>query len=184
MSLDHPALTEAPRRPSFLALAGAVALAAALSGCYTMLRHPNSTDVTDGGHYDSECLQCHDGATGYADDPWVADYWFDSYVPWISYYDNPWWSETRWACCGDDDDELDRTVKGGRVNWGRVPRDSDSALPAVIPRISTPAPSVSPPRLPAISTPSTSAPPAQKTQEEPKEEQKPETPPRTRPVRR
>ncbi len=74
-----------------------IASAAALGGCYTVLKHPPTAEVADGGERRRDCFDCHqDQGFAQAIDPLYApafDYYNDNYYP---YYAYPWWYRQFW----------------------------------------------------------------------------------------
>ena len=80
----------------YLLFALAIGLAALFSGCYTILQHPAATvtEVAD----NNSCQRCHlspEGGGDY-DQIWVGHI-MESDYGWLNYYENPWWSPTKWA---------------------------------------------------------------------------------------
>ncbi len=136
------------------AAALAVGVALALTGCYSMLRHPGPGGLTD-AHTEEGCYQCHSDEDRYdpAVYPWV-EYYARSTSPWINYYGAPWWYDSAWQRWGDSESNSAEgpSVASGRHGWGRqplraAPRDStrtrETGSPPTL--IVSPAPIVSPP---------------------------------------
>lgn len=95
-----------------------VAVAAALAGCYTVLKHPGTSMVADGGEGERDCYSCH-GPNGvaHAYDPLYSpafDYYPDT---WYGYYAYPWWWRDYWH------DDL--YGQGGGGGQARDTRDDD-----------------------------------------------------------
>jgi hypothetical protein len=181
----------ASRARTRVGLAAAIILAGAVSGCYTLLRHP--APATSASLQESdECLACHTAAepldvTVY---PWV-EYYSHSASPWINYYGSPWWHDYSWERCQEcDGSETSPTdssyVLQGRHGWGRRVRSNTATADelqrsragdalAPLPIISSPPAGV--PVVPA-------RPAAPATTEEPQEEEKEKSEPRNRGFRR
>ncbi|NNE09711.1 MAG: hypothetical protein HKN20_14215 [Gemmatimonadetes bacterium] len=148
----------------------AAAMASLLSfsfGCYTVVRHPQSMQVTqrvdESGHTNGggACNDCHFESEwlGYFDHPLI--YGFGGYATherWYDFYDRPWWYDNYW----DHDDGQGGTPgspfpEGAASSWTRRPRVRGEA-PVIDPGVppstqsgSTGASSTTP----AYSTPST-----------------------------
>ncbi len=79
----------------FLLLAAALMLAAMISGCYTILQH-QSTSITE-VEENNECQRCH---LSNNPDQSYEQIWTGHVVEssnyWLNYYENAWWSPTRW----------------------------------------------------------------------------------------
>ena len=71
-----------------LAISGLTALA----GCYTVMKHPPTAEVADGGEGRRDCYSCHGpGGGALAYDPLHTpgfNYYPDS---WYGFYAYPWW---------------------------------------------------------------------------------------------
>jgi hypothetical protein len=127
----------------------AVSAYATLAGCYTVIKHPPTAEVADGGEARTDCYSCHGpGGDALAYDPLYApgfDYYPDS---WYGYYAYPWWWREFWH---DDiydhgsnvgsgggpalwDDDLSR-----RRLWGRGPEYMPPQLPPLVGAPSAPA---------------------------------------------
>lgn len=145
-----------------ISLAAALAMAAALAGCYTLLQHPRSSDpAMDSNALSGSCLRCHsDNSFDAGAVPWVEHYSYSSY-PWINYYGSPWWHDTVWHWYDDDcrDCPPPETLPqlSGRSAWGRRPRDGwdgegsrERTSSGLAPIASAPAPAPTP-APPAIS---------------------------------
>jgi hypothetical protein len=114
-----------------------VAALSAAGGCYTVLKHPPSAEVADGGISQRDCFQCHSpSGPAHAYDPMFRpgfEYYSDHFFPFYSY---PWWYRDYWlydthdysGSSGDTDDSR-------RHLWGRGPSFSP---PAPFPVGSTP----------------------------------------------
>jgi len=84
----------------WLSLGAAISLLLATSGCYTVLRHPQVTDVaqsaTEGPPYRvslrDDCASCHGDYHAYWD-PYSPYTRYDArrYRRWHYYYQDPWW---------------------------------------------------------------------------------------------
>jgi hypothetical protein len=148
------------RLTRILLLAAVVPLLAGL-GCYTMLQHQGSPDLTSGDTYGDDsagkdCVDCHSNTDAYHwTDPYY-DWYTTSPVGWTTYaYDaHPWWNgEWYWNQKPANDSGVERN---GQHAWTR---SDASPLP------STPGTTVAPPSgsIPSSSTgsrDSTRTPPA------------------------
>jgi len=85
------------------------------SGCYTVLRHPTSSDATYGRSYGRTCADCHAGADYYH--PYYR-YGRSNYY-WNDYYGYPWWYDDYWWWDHDDgnDGEAPDVESGERHLW-------------------------------------------------------------------
>lgn len=116
----------------------AMAAATALAGCYTVLKHPATSLVADGGEGERDCYSCHGpGGAAQPYDPLAAptfDYYPDD---WYGYYAYPWWWREYWH-----DDVYGHSGGGGsssgvaeddsrRHLWGRGAAFVPPALPPV-----------------------------------------------------
>lgn len=121
-----------------LAISGLTALA----GCYTVLKHPPTAEVADGGEGQRDCYSCHGpGGGALAYDPLHTpgyDYYSDN---WYGFYAYPWWWRDYWqddiyahgSTVGsggqpklwDDDDESRRRL------WGRGSEFLPPSLPPI-----------------------------------------------------
>lgn len=103
-----------------LALLVVIALAGA--GCYTVLRHPATYDLSQDQHYDGQraCADCHA-------DVELFDYvtahgasWYRYYPDsWAVYYQSPWWYDDYWYYAPDPSNPPPAEVTGERTLWGR-----------------------------------------------------------------
>lgn len=194
--MDAQRIRHAARALPLWALA--LLAAAALAGCYTMLRHPASGDLAAGDATD-ECLRCHesDASLEIETYPWV-EYYSYSASPWINYYGAPWWHDVRWERCETCDGTEASTedpdfVLTGRNGWGRrvrqaggesaAGRERNDAF-APLPIVSPPAvaPVVARPVSPPAVTPPTGTPAGDQPAEDPEPEKT--EPPRQRGIRR
>lgn len=67
------------------------------AGCYTVLRHPESLELTEVDLHDRACADCHVDSDlyHYVDEGWGG--WYVLYPePWRQYYQSPWWYEDYW----------------------------------------------------------------------------------------
>lgn len=131
-----------------LALVLSVAGLTAMAGCYTVLKHPRTAEVVDGGEMARDCYSCH-GPAGPASpfDPLYTpgfDYYPDA---WYGFYAYPWWWRDYWhddiyghggspgGVAGTEDDER-------RHLWGRGGSYSPPSLPPVYigPPVAAPGP--------------------------------------------
>jgi hypothetical protein len=98
------------RRP-FYGVPAAVILAFLLVGCYTILKHPITSEEgrVQSHHqeyYRDRCLECH---ADYAEYPYgffygtYPDYYFE-YPRWGYYYAYPWWWDNYWYEGGSSDE--------------------------------------------------------------------------------
>lgn len=101
----------------------ALALSFAVVGCYTILKHPvtsqegpqdQSSDSHPQEYYRQNCIECH---ADYAEFPYgyfygdYPDYYFE-YPRWGYYYAYPWWWDRHWY--GDTGDE-EVVVEGAKA---------------------------------------------------------------------
>ncbi len=92
-----------------------VALSFAIVGCYTILKHPvtsqegpqsASGESHPQEYYRQNCIECH---ADYAEFPYgyfygdYPDYYFQ-YPRWGYYYAYPWWWDNHWYDTGDDEE--------------------------------------------------------------------------------
>ncbi|HWO58268.1 MAG TPA: hypothetical protein VNN55_11950 [bacterium] len=95
----------------------AVAAAFLIVGCYTILKHPVTSEEGPQGQLDSvhpqeyyrqNCIECH---SDYAEFPYgyfygdYPDYYFE-YPRWGYYYAYPWWWDRHWYDAGDGEGEI------------------------------------------------------------------------------
>ncbi len=114
------------RNPIFILL-----LAAALSGagCYTLLRHPEVTDLTSDEGDRKACADCHTDAQFYHDATYGDASWYGAYpAPWAAYYEYPWWYNDYWYTGSPSDGTPMPAETGGRHVWSR-----DSGGPGFLP---------------------------------------------------
>jgi hypothetical protein len=132
----------------FLVLA--TAGTAALGGCYTVLKHPPTAEVADGGENRRDCYDCHGGeGPAFAYDPMAVhgfDYLADNWYPWYAY---PWWYRDYWYWdryehagdnypgYGDEEVQVPDLDEGRRHLWGR---GVGYAPPSVPPLVGAPPP--------------------------------------------
>lgn len=64
----------------------------AISGCYTVLRHPTGESVVYEGSYYKTCADCHSDASYYH--PYYS--YGRSHYRWSDYYGYPWWYDDYW----------------------------------------------------------------------------------------
>ncbi len=90
---------------------------AALTGCYTVLRHPTGSEVVEAGGYYKSCADCHANAAYYH--PYYS--YGRSHSWWSGYYGSPWWYDDYWwwdPYHGDDGDyEGPEVEQGERHLW-------------------------------------------------------------------
>ncbi len=103
-----------------LLLISALALGTGL-GCYTMIRHPDTGDLTGEEPSDGKsCLDCHSDADAYH---WTDPYYTSlyGYYPstWGAYYAHPWWYGANWYTPSDHGNAPAEI--GGRNAWDRGP---------------------------------------------------------------
>jgi hypothetical protein len=105
-------------------LACLLAFAGSLSGCYTLLSHPEIDNGHAGGEYSASeygktCMDCH-GSRYYSyhfprfhHDYWYRQYGYYGYYhdSWFWYYWKPWWWDYDW---NDDDGESSPSLPGKR----------------------------------------------------------------------
>lgn len=92
-----------------------VAMSFVIVGCYTILKHPVTSQEAPGGEYSEShpqeyyrqnCIECH---ADYSEFPYgyfygdYPDYYFE-YPRWGYYYAYPWWWDNHWYDSGDEDD--------------------------------------------------------------------------------
>ncbi|MFH1503013.1 MAG: hypothetical protein ABIG03_08210 [Candidatus Eisenbacteria bacterium] len=88
----------------------------AVTGCYTVLRHPTGTDVVQHDSYYRSCADCHADAQFYH--PYYS--YGRSHNRWNNYYGHPWWYDDYWWWDHHDGDGGDpvEIEKGDRHLWG------------------------------------------------------------------
>jgi hypothetical protein len=167
----------------------------AVSGCYTVLRHPTGDSAVYEGSYYRTCADCHADAAYYH--PYYR--YGQSHYRWRDYYGYPWWYDNYWWYPYDDDYEGDAPdARSGTGHlWGSggwpsggwgfhtPPPGQGSQPPAQPPPVRQPPPKV----RPTEKTKTKEEPPEEKKKQEEKEPDKPlETerrkPPRARPTPR
>jgi hypothetical protein len=115
--------TANPQRSAILVVL-AVALGSALAGCYTVLKHPPTAEVLDGGEARRDCFDCHGaGGPAHAYDPMFTygfDYLDDDWYPWYAY---PWWYRDYWYW--DRYEHGHDGGSGGNSGGGSVAGDDD-----------------------------------------------------------
>ena len=79
-----------------------------VSGCYTIIKHPEEPKlVTEEGVY-RDCIECHQEGGFHHYDPYSYGGYYDFYPPlWQHYYARPWWYREHWYYVppASDDDE-------------------------------------------------------------------------------
>lgn len=103
----------------------------ALTGCYTVLRHPQAAGETGftSDYYDpDECSTCHIDDAYYTSNSTV---YYSGYRPWVEYYQRPWWYDAYW---GDDwyydgDGGWRPSEKNPRVDRGGYPMGGGTVTP-------------------------------------------------------
>jgi len=146
-------------RVPFLVVVLAISGLTAIAGCYTVLKHPPTAAVADGGEGQRDCYSCHGpGGGALAYDPLHSpayDYYPDT---WYGYYAYPWWWRDYWQ--DDIYDHGSNVGSGGQPKlwdgddesrrrlWGR----GSEFLPPPLPPINA-APIVDLPRGTPASTP-------------------------------
>jgi hypothetical protein len=143
-----------------LALIVGVAAYSTLAGCYTVLKHPATAEVVDGGEARRDCYSCHGpGGNALAYDPLYTpgfDYYPDS---WYGFYAYPWWYREFWH--DDIYDHGSNVGSGGgpglwdddparRRLWGR---GSEEYMPPQLPPIIATPPVQAAPGSPAATPP-------------------------------
>lgn len=151
-----------------LALVLSIAGLTVLAGCYTVLKHPPTAEVADGGEMARDCYSCH-GPAGPASpyDPLHTpgfDYYPDA---WYGFYAYPWWWRDYW--------HDDIYGYGGSPGAGQVVAEDDerrylwgrggSYTPPSLPPIFT-APPVAAPGGPGPGAGGTPPPPTESNQQE------------------
>lgn len=151
----------------------------AISGCYTVLRHPTGESVVYEGAYYKTCADCHADATYYH--PYYT--YGRSHYRWRDYYGYPWWYDDYWWYPYDDGDyEEGPEVKRGTGHlwgsggwpsggWGlRSPSSGESSDPPAQPPTAR-----RPLRIrPTEKTKAKEEPPKEPEKEKKKEEKKPD----------
>jgi hypothetical protein len=108
-------------------------------GCYTVLRHPSTYDMTD-DYGDKACADCHADADLYHYTEAYGGSWYLHYpAPWAFYYQSPWWYGDYWYYDPDTPGAPYPVELGGRHLWNRgggltpgpVPPQGEQQLPAV-----------------------------------------------------
>jgi hypothetical protein len=112
-----------------LILASALALGTGF-GCYTMVRHPDTGDLTTEHYSDGQsCSDCHaeSDASNWTDPYYTSLY---GYYPstWGAYYAHPWWYDSGWGTAPGPDGGT--TVISGRNAWDRGPGAPSGYHPA------------------------------------------------------
>jgi hypothetical protein len=169
----------------------------AMTGCYTVLRHPTAESVVHEDGYYKTCADCHADASFYH--PYYT--YGLSHYRWRDYYGYPWWYDDYWwwdPYDDGDDGDAPEVKRGTGHLWGsggwpsggwglRSPSSGDAESPPT-----NPPPVRRPFRMrPKERVKPKEEPPKQpdqeKTKEPPKEEKKPTEPkgdrPAPRPVR-
>lgn len=107
-----------------------------VSGCYTVLKHPEGAMLVDEYQNRKSCGDCHDATWFYHQDPyWYGANYYGTYYPygWYDYYSRPWWYDDYWYYGGYG--EGGRNVEtGGRHMWSTPtlrPPDNISMPPAM-----------------------------------------------------
>jgi hypothetical protein len=116
--------------------AGLLALVPFATGCYTVIRHPQSEQlVRDDGVSRKACVDCHQDSPFYHDAFGPYHYGFGS-LPlggrWYDYYDRPWWFRDHWYY--DDGHAGPPVETGTRHMWdteGRRGLETRSAPPVI-----------------------------------------------------
>lgn len=145
-------MDERKRLRGMLRLLPVVAAVAVLAaGCYTVVSHPASMQVTAAGSSDSHggdlaCGECHVESEwlGYFDHPLIygsAGYY--GYDWWYDYYQRPWWFDDYWY---GDGGGSGAPGEGGRLSWTKRPdRRGDELYPST----ETSGPQLSPGTVPS-----------------------------------
>jgi hypothetical protein len=80
-----------------------VCIAAALAGCYTVLKHPPADDGSEQTDF-SRCSQCHESYYHFSPyEPLYSDVWWD-------YYALPWWYDEMIVISGDEEVPIRRGI--------------------------------------------------------------------------
>ncbi|OQX85807.1 MAG: hypothetical protein B6D63_01475 [Candidatus Latescibacteria bacterium 4484_7] len=98
-----------------------IVLLVATSGCYTLLKHPDISNVKDYSAYDDgnyhNCARCHGG--------YIQPSPYDTYYhsdPWIDYYYFPWWYDDLWYMdYGDEATAKKREISEKRLIRSKLP---------------------------------------------------------------
>jgi hypothetical protein len=116
------------RRPGLVLLLLALVLASGF-GCYTMIRHPESSDFVEGEPADQSCIDCHsDSQYSQWTDPYYTSFYGHTPGSWGAYYAHPWWYDQNWYASPGSGDK----TTGGRNAWDRGPgAPSSPYLPPV-----------------------------------------------------
>lgn len=108
----------------------AVALSFAIVGCYTMLKHPVTSQEGPGEqdeqsdysqahpqeYYRQNCIECHADYTEYPYGYFYGDYpdYYFEYPRWGYYYAYPWWWDRSWYDAGSGE-QGDQVVEGQKA---------------------------------------------------------------------
>ncbi len=104
------------KKTRFSLLAALPLLVFSLSGCYTLLKHPQvvyedrqirDAEMLSGKvGYQDDCIRCHQQPHDYynASLPY-GSYYRGRGVSWLYYYDSPWWSNPRYYGTGEPEQE-------------------------------------------------------------------------------
>lgn len=140
----HGASHESRSRPTIWGAPVAVAITFLLVGCYTILKHPITSEegniqVSHQEYYRDRCLDCHED---YSEYPYgffyekYPDYYFE-YPRWGYFYAYPWWWDHLWyenetaTSAGPGGIESTPSGKASRRGWLLPPYvQGRSAVPA------------------------------------------------------
>jgi hypothetical protein len=107
-----------PKTCTLIAVLVAVAGLAFLTGCYTVLKHPQQVTMTDEHGGRRSCSDCHDQAYAYHD-PFMYRYYdrYSYHDRWYGYYYDPWWYDDYWYYDSWDGNSP-ALQQSGRTRWG------------------------------------------------------------------
>lgn len=112
----------------------AILLVAAIfagAGCYTVLRHPQTYDLTGEYYEQKSCADCHADADLYHYTERYGSGWYEYYpAPWAVYYQSPWWYEDYWYYTPDPNHLGSPPVTGDRTPWSRQIGPGSDPLPS------------------------------------------------------
>ncbi len=141
MKLAHPIL-------------GLVVLAVtAGGGCYTVLRHPTSIDITQEQQDEAQgprtCSDCHADADLYHYSRSYDLGWYEYYpAPWAVYYESPWWYDNYWYYPPQSQGPGAAAETRGRHMWSRGTGGGPGFLPPQGDQNTSPSGSVTSPDKP------------------------------------
>ena len=101
------------------------------AGCYTVLRHPVVSDLTEEAGGSKACSDCHADADLYHDVYTYDANWYHYYpAPWSAYYVAPWWYDDYWYYDTPGSGSGTPVENGSRHMWTR---ESGGGGPGLLP---------------------------------------------------